>query len=75
MHLSVAGAVGLQAIARGPDDSAVRHRGSPPSSPDLAAADGVVVPGQPVVIGANDPGARTPTGGCANGGTFTIEDL
>ena len=36
---------------------------------------GVVVPGQSVVIGANDPGARTPTGGYVNGGTFTIEDL
>jgi hypothetical protein len=36
---------------------------------------GVVVPGQSVVIGANDPGARTPSGGYVNGGTFTIEDL
>jgi hypothetical protein len=36
---------------------------------------GAVVPGQSVVIGANDPGARTPSGGYVNGGTFTIEDL
>jgi hypothetical protein len=36
---------------------------------------GVVVPGQPVVIGADDPGARTPSGGYVNGGTFTMEDL
>jgi hypothetical protein len=36
---------------------------------------GVVVPGQSVVIGAIDPGARTPSGGYVNGGTFTIEDL
>jgi hypothetical protein len=36
---------------------------------------GVVVPGQSVVIAADDPAARTPSGGYVNGGTFTIEDL
>jgi hypothetical protein len=36
---------------------------------------GVVGPGNTVVIAPNDPAARTPSGGYVNGGTFTIEDI
>jgi hypothetical protein len=36
---------------------------------------GVVSPGNAVVIGADDPAARTPDGGYVNGGTFTVEDI
>ena len=36
---------------------------------------GFANPGNPVVIGANDPAARTPEGGYVNGGTFTVEDI
>ena len=36
---------------------------------------GPVNPGDPVVIGADDPGARTPDGGYVNGGSFTVEDI
>jgi hypothetical protein len=36
---------------------------------------GVVSPGNTVVIGADDPAARTPSGGFVNGGTFTVEDI
>ena len=34
-----------------------------------------VNPGNAVVLGANDPGARTPQGGYVNGGSFVVEDL
>jgi hypothetical protein len=36
---------------------------------------GFVAPGQSVVIGANDPAARTADGGYVNGGAFTIDDI
>jgi hypothetical protein len=36
---------------------------------------GFVAPGQPVVIGPNDPAARTADGGYVNGGAFTVDDI
>ena len=36
---------------------------------------GIVSPGNPVVIGADDPAARTPLGGYVNAGNFMVEDL
>ena len=34
-----------------------------------------IMPGDPVVIGPDEPAARTPEGGYVNGENFTIEDL
>ena len=36
---------------------------------------GVPNPGDAVVIGADDPAARTAEGGYVNGGNFVIEDI
>ena len=36
---------------------------------------GPVNPGDPVVIAADDPAARTPDGGYVNGGMFTVDDI